>query len=113
MQVYVLANVSLMDHPGTDPSRIIGQIVTGVGFLGAGVILQHEGSIQGLTTAATIWCSAALGTLAGLGLYWETLLCTLAIWIANTALKTDRFLPKTYRKTDEELLGEEEHNEEL
>lgn len=52
--MYILVSVSLMDHGGTDPTRIIGQIVTGVGFLAAGVILHHKGSIQGLTTAATV-----------------------------------------------------------
>lgn len=104
--MYVLVDVSLMSDPSTDPSRIIGQIVTGIGFLGAGVILHHGGSIQGLTTAATVWCSAALGTLAGLGLYWETLICTLAIWIVNTAFKTDRlFLWISGKKNDNEDLN--------
>jgi putative Mg2+ transporter-C (MgtC) family protein len=52
-------------------TRIIGQIVVGVGFLGAGVILQRdkESRVKGLATAATIWCSAAAGCLAGLGIY--------------------------------------------
>lgn len=87
--MYVLISVSLSSHNGTDPSRIIGQIVTGIGFLGAGVIIHHKGSIQGLTTAATVWCSAALGSLAGLGLFWEVLICTVAIWLVNTTFKTD------------------------
>jgi len=97
--IYVLINLTLT-KVGGDPTRIIGQIVTGIGFLGAGVILHHGGSIQGLTTAATIWCSAALGSLAGLGLYWETLICTLAIIIVNTTFKVDRFLSK-YEKKEE------------
>lgn len=96
--MYVLISVSLSGYDGTDPTRIIGQIVTGIGFLGAGVILHHKGSIQGLTTAATVWCSAALGSLAGLGLFYETLICTLAIWLVNTAFKTDRFLLKKKKK---------------
>ncbi len=90
--MYVLVSVNLSDHPGTDPSRIISQIITGIGFLGAGVILQHKGSIRGLTTAATVWCSAGLGVLAGLGMFWELAICTSAIWLVNTCLKTDRFL---------------------
>lgn len=90
--IYVLVSVSLMGHEGTDPTRVISQIVSGIGFIGAGVILHHGGSIRGLTTAATIWCSAAIGTLAGLGLFWETLICTFAIWFVNTTFKTDRFL---------------------
>ena len=65
----------------------IAQIVTGVGFLGAGVILHDHGSVHGLTTAATIWCSAALGSLAGLGYYWETAICTVLVLIVNIAFK--------------------------
>ncbi|MCS6834237.1 MAG: MgtC/SapB family protein, partial [Flammeovirgaceae bacterium] len=48
-----------------DATRIIGQIVTGIGFLGAGVIMKDGMNIQGLNTAATIWCSASVGALAG------------------------------------------------
>ena len=52
-----------------DPSRIAAQIVTGIGFLGAGAIIQTRGSVHGLTTAATIWVMAALGLAVGLGSY--------------------------------------------
>ena len=48
-----------------DPSRVVGQVVTGIGFLGAGVILTREGSVLGVTSAATIWVLAAIGVLAG------------------------------------------------
>lgn len=84
--IYVLINVFLTQGTG-DPTRIIGQIVTGIGFLGAGVILHRGINVQGLTTAATIWCSAALGCLAGLGLYGETVISTTLIITINTALK--------------------------
>ena len=50
-----------------DPGRIAAQVVSGIGFLGAGTIIQARGSVQGLTTAAVIWVSAALGLCAGLG----------------------------------------------
>jgi len=52
-----------------DPSRIAAGIVTGIGFLGAGVIIQNKGQISGLTTAATVWYAAALGMGIGLGEY--------------------------------------------
>lgn len=107
--IYVLINVNLADHDGADPTRIIGQIVTGIGFLGAGVILHHGGNIHGLTTAATIWVSAALGSLAGLGLYWETLICTLAVLIINTTFKTDRLL-KRWENREEETHFEPKDN---
>ena len=53
--------------PGADPARIAAQIVTGVGFLGAGTILQARGSVTGLTTAATLWVVAAIGMAVGFG----------------------------------------------
>jgi len=52
-----------------DPSRVAAQIVTGVGFLGAGLIFVQRGSVRGLTTAAAVWVAAAVGTAAGAGLY--------------------------------------------
>lgn len=54
---------------GFDPSRITAQIVTGIGFIGAGTILQYRGHIRGLTTAASLWSVAAIGMAAGVGLY--------------------------------------------
>lgn len=51
--------------PGTDPSRIIGQIITGIGFLGAGVMLSRDGTVLGVTSAATIWILAAIGVCIG------------------------------------------------
>src|ERR1700737_5108362 len=50
-----------------DPTRIAAQIVTGIGFLGAGIILREGINVHGLNTAATLWCSAMVGTLAGAG----------------------------------------------
>ncbi|HEX9814539.1 MAG TPA: MgtC/SapB family protein [Myxococcota bacterium] len=52
-----------------DPVRVLGQLVTGVGFLGAGVIMAREGTVTGVTTAAVIWVLAAIGAAIGLGLY--------------------------------------------
>lgn len=53
---------------GLDPSRIAAQIVTGIGFIGGGVIFVRRDSVRGLTTAATVWLAAAVGTAAGAGL---------------------------------------------
>ena len=60
----------------TDPTRVLGQVVTGIGFIGAGVILAREGRILGVTTAAVIWMLAALGALIGLGYLEATLVLT-------------------------------------
>jgi putative Mg2+ transporter-C (MgtC) family protein len=57
------------DVPGADPGRVAAQIVTGIGFLGAGAIMRTNGGIQGLTTAATVWVNAAVGVAAGGGEY--------------------------------------------
>ena len=67
-----------------DPTRIAAQIVTGIGFLGAGAIIRQGFSIRGLTTAATLWVSAAIGIAAGAG-YWSgavitTVLTIFALW---------------------------------
>lgn len=55
---------------GTDPSRIIGQVVTGIGFLGAGVILARQGAIIGVTSASAIWVLASIGVVIALGYPW-------------------------------------------
>lgn len=52
-----------------DPTRVLGQVVTGVGFLGAGVMLSREGMVRGVTTAAVIWILAAIGATVGFGYY--------------------------------------------
>jgi len=53
-----------------DPSRIVGQVITGIGFLGAGVMLSKDGTIVGVTSAASIWILAAVGVVVGLGHHW-------------------------------------------
>jgi putative Mg2+ transporter-C (MgtC) family protein len=69
------------------PSNIPAQVVSGIGFLGAGVILRDGLSVRGLNTAATLWCAAGVGMLAGFGLPLEALLGTLAVLIANLVLR--------------------------
>jgi putative Mg2+ transporter-C (MgtC) family protein len=57
------------DAPGADPGRVAAQIVTGIGFLGAGAIMRTDSGIHGLTTAATVWVNAAVGVAVGAGEY--------------------------------------------
>src|SRR5215211_6125047 len=57
-----------------DPARIAYGVMTGIGFLGAGTILHHRGAVRGLTTAAAMWCVAAIGLAAGVGMYIVTAL---------------------------------------
>ena len=70
------------------PGRVAGQIITGIGFLGAGAILRSDSStVTGLTTAATVWCAGAIGTLAGLGSWYQALIGTGFILVANVLLR--------------------------
>jgi putative Mg2+ transporter-C (MgtC) family protein len=64
-----------------DPSRIAAQVVTGVGFLGAGAIIQTRGSVHGLTTAASLWVTAALGVSVGVGMFVMSLETTILVYL--------------------------------
>lgn len=66
-----------------DNSRIIAQIVSGIGFLGAGIIFKNDDGIHGLTTAATIWAAAAIGCLVGVGFFKEALIGSIFILFIN------------------------------
>lgn len=70
-----------------DNSRIVAQVVSGIGFLGAGIIFKDGNTVRGLTTAATIWCSAAIGCLCGLGMYKEAAIGTAGVLFVNTIFK--------------------------
>lgn len=74
-----------------DITRVAAQVVSGIGFLGAGVILRDGTNIRGLNTAATLWCSAAIGTLTALGLLIEAIIGVFFILFANVVL---RFISK-------------------
>lgn len=82
--LYVLMSPAILDG---DNSRIIAQVVSGIGFLGAGIIFKDGDSIKGLTTAATVWCAAAIGCLCGAGMFVEAIAGTLAIMIVNICFK--------------------------
>ena len=65
--LFTVMSYELADGAAADPTRVTAQIVTGIGFLGAGAIMRTGGGIQGLTTAATVWVNAAVGVAAGGG----------------------------------------------
>lgn len=104
--IFVLISFNVAKESGGDPTRIIGQVVTGIGFIGAGVILRQGLSVHGLTTAATIWCSSATGCLAASGYFAETAICTFIIVFVNYALrslddKIESFSPAKKMKKNE------------
>ena len=74
---FFVALGSAMVPEGTDPTRVLGQVVTGIGFLGAGVILARGDRIVGVTTAAVIWVLAAIGSLIGAGHLKSAMVATL------------------------------------
>lgn len=84
--VFVLASLKFEGEEYVDVTRVLGQVVTGIGFIGAGVIVHTGGDVKGLTTAATVWASAGCGCLAGFGMYLEVLAVVLAILFINTIL---------------------------
>ena len=79
--------LSAMSASPDSPGRIAAQIVSGIGFLGAGVIMRDGMNVRGLNTAATLWCSAAVGACCGAGLVVEAIMGSLFVLAANTLLR--------------------------
>ncbi len=71
-----------------DPTRVAAQVVSGIGFLGAGVILREGINVRGLNTAATLWCSAMVGTFAGGGYYALSLAAAALVVLTNIAMRS-------------------------
>jgi len=82
------------DPAGGDPTRVIGSVLTSIGFLGAGIIVQTGMNVRGLTTAASIWGSAAIGILVGVGFYLPAIGLT-ALFVITMAIvpRVERLLP--------------------
>jgi putative Mg2+ transporter-C (MgtC) family protein len=78
---------TLGDHVVLDPSRVAAQVVSGVGFLGAGSIILRNEAVKGLTTAASVWAVAGIGLAAGAGLYTAAVASTLIILLILAGLK--------------------------
>ena len=83
-----------------DPGRIASQVVSGIGFLGAGTILRLGVNVKGLTTAASIWTTAGIGLAIGAGLYFGALVATICVLLALTVLNLleRRFFPGKYTR---------------
>ena len=83
--------------PTNDEVRMAAQVVSGIGFLGAGVILRDGTNIRGLNTAATLWCNAAIGVMCASGILFEATIGTVFILITNILL---RYISKHILKLD-------------
>ena len=94
MGAALLTDVSLVLVKGstgafmTDPTRVAGQIITGIGFIGAGTLMQSSGTITGLTSAATIWVVCTIGITVGAGLYLEAAGAGLLVTLVLAGLGT-------------------------
>jgi putative Mg2+ transporter-C (MgtC) family protein len=90
--VFVAVNQLLLGT-SIDPGRIVGQVITGIGFIGAGVILTRQGIVVGITSAAVIWLLAGIGVLIGFGKYFSSVFLSI---ITVAILLSMNFLEKTF-----------------
>jgi putative Mg2+ transporter-C (MgtC) family protein len=84
--LFVLLSESFVEDEAS-PTRVAAQVVSGVGFLGAGVIMRDGLNVRGLNTAATLWCAAAVGCLAGAGLYTLAFTGSAAVMLSHLLLR--------------------------
>ncbi|MBU3189853.1 MgtC/SapB family protein [Clostridium bowmanii] len=94
----ILQHPELQNAIKADIGRLGAQVITGVGFLGAGTIMHEKGSVKGLTTAASIWTVACIGLAVGLGYYTLTILSTICVFIVLVFFKT--FEAKLFKNTN-------------
>jgi len=78
--------ISKYGFDGADTARVAAQIVSGIGFIGAGMIFYHKEVVHGLTTAAGIWATAAIGMAAGAGLYWVSVIASAIIILVQCVM---------------------------
>ena len=100
--LFTLMSYELAEGAAADPSRIAAQIVTGIGFLGAGAIMRTDSGVQGLTTAATVWVNAAVGVAAGGGEYHIAFIAT-AVTLASLLVLNplEHIIARRWGKPDE------------
>ena len=95
---YGFADILMHTGVGLDPSRIAAQVVSGIGFIGAGTIIIHRQLVRGLTTAAGLWAVAIIGTAFGAGFYAGGIICYAFIFLAMQVLRrVDLRIRKTQR----------------
>ncbi len=80
LSIYIPQTFS--QYKPADPARLAAQVVSGIGFLGAGAIMKFGFNVKGLTTAASIWVIAAIGLAIGAGMYWATIIATIILLFA-------------------------------
>jgi putative Mg2+ transporter-C (MgtC) family protein len=83
----LFVSIGLLIEHESSPTRVAAQVVSGIGFLAGGVILREGFNVRGMNTAATLWCSAAVGALAGMGLLVQAAVGTTAVLVTHLALR--------------------------
>jgi putative Mg2+ transporter-C (MgtC) family protein len=100
--LFTLMSYEMAEGGKADPSRIAAQIVTGIGFLGAGAIMRTDSGVQGLTTAATVWVNAAVGVAVGGGEYHIAFIATAVTLAALLVLNPlEIIIARRFGKPDE------------
>ncbi len=79
--LFMVVSMSMGNRVNVDPTRIAAQVVSGIGFLGAGAIIRERGSVMGMTTAASIWVTASIGLAIGAGMFLEGILLTIIAYL--------------------------------
>lgn len=98
--IFTILSVHISATYKADPARIAAQVVTGIGFLGAGAIMRGDGGVHGLTTAATIWLAAAIGMACGAGFYpLAAEATTLTFLVLLGLVPIDKWLARGHHKT--------------
>lgn len=102
LSLELASNPLYKDVIKVDMGRLGAQVITGVGFIGAGTIIREKGSVRGLTTAATLWIVACIGLAVGLGLYQLAISSVVIVVLTLSVLKT---LEKKIKKRKKNLLN--------
>ena len=97
----VISEFVIIQYPGldADPLRLVAQVVSGIGFLGAGMIIFKEDRLSNLTTAAGVWVAAGVGMAAGFGLYFLAITITILVIITfSLMLNFEKYIRKIFNK---------------
>ena len=98
MGAYIFTSIGGLLGEGADSARVVGQVVTGIGFIGAGVIIGREGIVLGVTTAAVIWVLAGIGVMIGLDRFVTAILLSVMTVILLTGVSILEYLCKSLQK---------------
>jgi len=97
---FLFVTLSMIIEGESSPTRISAQIVSGIGFLGGGVIIRDGLNVRGINTAATLWCSAAAGVLSSAGLILEAFIGSVLVLLVNIIL---RYVPAGWRNGEQRI----------